>query len=122
MKTLPTLCKENKDHIEKVADILAQLLQLDDPQEYNVASNALTQILSEDPITVIKCIFKQINGPDNTVREKCIKFIVTKVKSLDKTVITNEIEDLIVSECKKILQVNILFNIFLFVCYENILL
>lgn len=106
MKTLPSLCKESKEHIEKIADILAQLLQLDDPQEYNIASNALIQILREDPITVIKCVFKQIHGPDNVVREKCIKFIVTKVKTLDKGVLSAEIEDLIVQECKKMLQVS----------------
>lgn len=106
MKTLPSLCKENRDHIEKIADILAQLLQLDDPQEYNIACNALIQILNEDPITVIKCIFKQIHGPDNIIREKCIKFIVTKVKSLDKSAMTTEMEDLIITECKKIVQVS----------------
>lgn len=104
MKTLPSLCKENKEHIGKVADILAQLLQLDDPQEYNIASNALIQILQEDPTTVIKCIFKQIHDAENSVRDKCIKFLVTKVKSLDKTIITGEMEDLIIAECKKILQ------------------
>ncbi|GJQ65219.1 hypothetical protein Trydic_g7353 [Trypoxylus dichotomus] len=102
MKTLPSLCKENKEHIEKIADILAQLLQLDDPQEYNTASNALLQILNEDPITVIKCIFKQIHGADANVGEKCIKFMVTKVKPSDK--MTSEVEDFIISECKKVLQ------------------
>lgn len=102
MKELPTVCKDNKDFASKVADILAQLLQLDDSQEYNIASSSLLQVLKANPITVIKCIFKQMQVPE--VRDKCIKFLITKVKTLDKSVLSQEVEDVIIAETKKVLQ------------------
>nr|XP_022899949.1 apoptosis inhibitor 5 [Onthophagus taurus] len=104
MKTLPILCKESKENIGKIADVLSQLLQLDDPQEYNVASNSLIQVLQIDSLLVIKSIFKQLSESDALVREKCLKFLVTKVKTLDKSIFTPEIEDLILAEFKKILN------------------
>lgn len=84
---------------------MAQLLQLDDPQEYNIASNSLLQILKSNPILALKSIFKQINTVEGLVRDKCIKFLVSKVKGLDKSVLTTEVEDIIVTETKKVLQV-----------------
>lgn len=104
MKSLPIFCKDTKEYVSKIADILAQLLQLEDAQEYNTASNSLLQILKANPVTVIKCIFKQILTGDNVVRDKCIKFLITKVKSLDKSVLSPEVDDVIITECKKVFQ------------------
>lgn len=106
MKTLPTLFKEckNKETGTTVAGILAQLLQLDEPQEYNVASNSLFHILKEDPLNTIKSIFKQIQESDNLLRDKCIKFLIAKVKILEKSVYTTEIEDYVINETKQLLQ------------------
>lgn len=110
MKALPSLCKDAKEFTSKVGDILAQLLQLEDPQEYNVACNALLQLMNDDPVTTVKCIYKHINntGNINIVREKCIKFITTKIKTLDKALYTTELEDVIIQETKKAIQVKIL--------------
>lgn len=106
MKALPSLCKDAKEFTPKVADILAQLLQLEDPQEYNVACSSLLQVLKADPVTVVKCIFKQIHAENvSIVREKCIKFLVTKIKTLDKALYTAELEDAIIEETKKAIQV-----------------
>lgn len=104
MKTLPVFCKENKEYVSKVADILAQLLQLDDVQEYNIACNSLLQVLKEDPLPSIKCIFKHIHEADSLIRERCIKFFIHKIKTLDKSIITPEIEDSIIAEVKKAVQ------------------
>lgn len=106
MKALPSLCKDAKEFIPKVADILAQLLQLEDPQEYNVACNSLFQVLKDDPVGVVRSIFKQIHAENlNAVREKCIKFLVAKLKVLDKALYTTDLEDIAIEESKKALQV-----------------
>lgn len=106
MKALPSLCIDTKDFTSKVADVLAQMLQLVDPQEYNIASNSLLQVLKAEPVTVVKCIFKQIHAENvTTVREKCIKFLVTKIKTLDKALYTSELEEVIIEETKKAIQV-----------------
>jgi len=42
------LCKESKEYLTKIADILAQLLQADDPQELLTAHNSLLSLFKID--------------------------------------------------------------------------
>lgn len=50
-------------------------------------------------------IFNQILTGEDIVREKCIKFMSTKVKQLGSEVLTKEVEDVLIENCKKVLQV-----------------
>jgi len=50
-------------------------------------------------------IFSQILSGDDLVRERCIKFLTVKIKSLGHDIITKDAEELLISECKKVLQV-----------------
>lgn len=102
IKVLPNLCKDTKEHTLRVADILAQLLQLEDPQEHTIATNSLVEVIKIDPMQSVKGIMKQIVTGEYIVREKCIKLLCTKIQSLGSEFITKEIEDIIVSEIKKI--------------------
>ncbi|XP_026765050.1 apoptosis inhibitor 5 [Galleria mellonella] len=110
IKDLPSLCKDNKEHTQRIADILAQLLQSDDATEINVVTNALLAILKSDPKGSLVGLFSQIHQSTDSevtnevVRERCIKFLATKVKQLGREVINKEAEDLIITECKKILE------------------
>ncbi|CAH0397501.1 unnamed protein product [Chilo suppressalis] len=110
IKDLPVLCKENKEHTQRIADILSQLLQSDDTTEINVVTNSLMTILKGDPKGALAGIFSQIHQSTDSevtneiVRERCIKFLATKVKQLGREVINKEAEDLIIVECKKILE------------------
>ncbi|CAG9792035.1 unnamed protein product [Diatraea saccharalis] len=110
IKDLPVLCKENKEHTQRIADILSQLLQSDDTTEINVVTNSLMTILKGDPKGALTGIFSQIHQStdgevtNDIVRERCIKFLATKVKQLGREIINKEAEDLIIAECKKILE------------------
>ncbi|KAK4886572.1 hypothetical protein RN001_002843 [Aquatica leii] len=104
MKALPSICKDNKNYTPKVSDILAQLLQVEDPQEYNIACSSIMQIMKIDPKVVIKNLFKQANEPDSYARDKCLKFLVTKVKGLERSIITPDVEDVIITEIKNSLH------------------
>ncbi|PSN40191.1 Apoptosis inhibitor 5 [Blattella germanica] len=84
IKDLPSLCKDNKEHTQKIADILAQLLQAED--------------------RTLGGIFSQILSGDDLIRERCIKFLTVKIKALGHDVITKDAEELLISECKKVLQ------------------
>jgi hypothetical protein len=42
---------------------------------------------------------------DDLIRERCIKFLTVKIKALGHDVITKDAEELLISECKKVLQV-----------------
>lgn len=50
-------------------------------------------------------IFSQILSGDDLVRERCIKFLTVKIKSIGHDIITKDAEELLISECKKVLQV-----------------
>ncbi|KAH9632757.1 hypothetical protein HF086_012092 [Spodoptera exigua] len=110
IKDLPTLCKDHKEHTQRIADILAQLLQSEDTTEINVVTNSLLTILKIDPKGALTGMFSQIHQnadsevTNEVVRERCIKFLASKVKQLGREVITKEAEDLIVAECKKLLE------------------
>ncbi|XP_050342222.1 apoptosis inhibitor 5 [Nymphalis io] len=110
IKDLPLMCKNNKEHTTRIADILAQLLQSEDTTEINVVTNSLVTILKNDPKGTLTGLFSQIHQstdsetPNEVVRERCIKFLATKVKQLGRDVIDKDAEDLIIFEGKKILQ------------------
>lgn len=42
------LCKESKEYLTKIADILAQLLQADDSTELQIAQNSLLSLFKID--------------------------------------------------------------------------
>lgn len=48
IKDLPVFCKESKEYLTKIADILAQLLQADDSQELLTAQNSLLSLFKID--------------------------------------------------------------------------
>ncbi|XP_063530539.1 apoptosis inhibitor 5 [Cydia strobilella] len=110
IKDLPTLCKDHKEHTQRIADILAQLLQSEDATEINIVHNSLVTIVKGDPKGALVGLFSQIHQNTETevvneiVRERCIKFLATKVKQLGREIINKEVEEIIITECKKILE------------------
>ena len=48
IKELPNLCKENTNHLLRIADVLTQLLQSDDPQEVNIVNISLMSLFKID--------------------------------------------------------------------------
>lgn len=48
IKNLPLLCKETKEHVPKIADILAQLLIVDDSVELQQVHLALEAVMTND--------------------------------------------------------------------------
>ncbi|XP_032686694.1 apoptosis inhibitor 5 [Odontomachus brunneus] len=104
IKDLPALCKDNKEHTARIADILAQLLQAQDSTELAVVHNSIMSLMKSDPKGTISGFFSQIINGDDGTRERCIKFLATKLKAIGHDVITKEPEDLLIAECKKVLQ------------------
>lgn len=49
IKNLPQLCKETKEHVPRIADILAQLLIVDDGVELQQVHLALETVMATDP-------------------------------------------------------------------------
>ncbi|XP_046395437.1 apoptosis inhibitor 5 isoform X1 [Ischnura elegans] len=104
IKDLPNLCKDMKEYTQKIADILAQLLQAEDPTELSVVHNSLMSIFKIDAKSALVGIFSQVLTGEDVVRERCLKFLSTKFKVLSSEIMTKEAEDYLIAECKKVLQ------------------
>ncbi|XP_058804520.1 apoptosis inhibitor 5 [Phymastichus coffea] len=104
IKDLPALCKDSKEHTARIADILAQLLLAQDTSELDVVHNSIMTLIKNDPKGALSGFFLQILNGEDGIRERCIKFLSTKLKTVGKDVITKEPEDILISECKKVLQ------------------
>ncbi|KAM8938988.1 apoptosis inhibitor 5 [Pelodytes ibericus] len=91
------------ENLPRVADILTQLLQSDDSAEFNLVNNALLSIFKMDAKGTLGGLFSQILQGEDIVRERAIKFLSSKLKTLPEEVMTKEVEDLVFSESKKVL-------------------
>uniref|UniRef100_A0A1B6KHU5 Apoptosis inhibitor 5/fibroblast growth factor 2-interacting factor 2 n=1 Tax=Graphocephala atropunctata TaxID=36148 RepID=A0A1B6KHU5_9HEMI len=55
---------------------------------------------------LFKDFFSQILSGEDSVRERCLKFLSTSMKKVDADVFNKEAEDVLIAECKKVLQDN----------------
>lgn len=101
---MPSICKDSKHYIQKIADILAQLLQAEDQSELAVVHNSLMTLLKLDAKGCLGGIYGQILSGDDAGREKCLRFLNNKVRTAGKEYITKEAEDYLIGETKKVLQ------------------
>ncbi|XP_028649332.1 apoptosis inhibitor 5 [Erpetoichthys calabaricus] len=92
------------EHLPRVADILTQLLQSDDSAEFNLVNNALLCIFKMDAKGTLGGLFTQILQGEDIVRERAIKFLSNKLKTLSDDVLTKEVEDYIFLQSKKVLE------------------
>ncbi|XP_018608265.2 apoptosis inhibitor 5-like isoform X2 [Scleropages formosus] len=92
------------ENLPRVADILTQLLQTDDAAEFNQVNGALLSIFKTDAKGTLGGLFTQILQGEDIVRERAIKFLSSKLKTLPEDIITKEAEDYIFTESKKVLE------------------
>ncbi|XP_061630101.1 apoptosis inhibitor 5 isoform X1 [Phyllopteryx taeniolatus] len=92
------------ENILKVADILTQLLQTDDTAEFNQVNVSLISIFKIDAKGTLGGLFSQILQGEDVVRERAIKFLSTKLKTLPEDVMTKEVEEYVFAETKKVLE------------------
>ncbi|KAJ7416909.1 Apoptosis inhibitor 5 [Willisornis vidua] len=102
IKELPQFATE--ENLPRVADILTQLLQSDDSAEFNLVNNALLSIFKMDAKGTLGGLFSQILQGEDIVRERAIKFLSTKLKTLPEEVMTKDVEEFILTESKKVLE------------------
>lgn len=105
MRYLVSICKDVKEHLPKVTDILAQMMQLEGQRDYTTASWCLLQLWKEDSLNVLRTMYAHIRSLSNaTARVKCLQFLHKKlIKPIENQ--PTEIENIAVEESKKLLQV-----------------
>lgn len=123
IKELPTFCKDAKENTPKISDILAQLLNASEPtevQQVNIALQALSKVTNRaapfaislirrrfqvDPLGTAAGLFSQIGQGEEQTRLKCLQYVNNKFIKAGSEVFTKEVEELVIKEAKKLLQV-----------------
>uniref|UniRef100_A0A2K6R5I5 Apoptosis inhibitor 5 n=1 Tax=Rhinopithecus roxellana TaxID=61622 RepID=A0A2K6R5I5_RHIRO len=72
--------------------------------EFNLVNNALLSIFKMDGKGTLGSLFSQILQGEDIVRERAIKFLSTKLKTLPDEVLTKEVEELLLTESKPVLE------------------
>ncbi|KAK8545546.1 hypothetical protein V6N13_066824 [Hibiscus sabdariffa] len=84
IRGLPLFCKDTKEYISKIVDILGQLLTAEEFVERDAVHKALMSVLRQDVKESLTALFKHIwnvedPGQDDTIRDKVLCFIRDKV-------------------------------------------
>ncbi|OTF80296.1 apoptosis inhibitor 5-like protein, partial [Euroglyphus maynei] len=67
IKELPNICRDRKEFVTKIADVLAQLLLSEDQIELNIVNQALITLANYDIKSFLLALFGQIlDGEDET--------------------------------------------------------
>ncbi|KAI1314840.1 hypothetical protein EDD11_001665 [Mortierella claussenii] len=100
IKSLPLLCKDGPQHTIKIADVLCQLLQLDD-QDLAVVQGALQVLMLQSPREVLAVLFRQgVKGVD--LRERTLAFITNQAMAAKDVLFKDpEIELFFLEEVQK---------------------
>lgn len=100
IKDLPLLCRESKDFLPKIADVLSQLLQTQDSSELAVIQNSLMSLFRKEAKGTLIGLFSQIKTGGDVVRERAIKFLLVKIKTEGSELLDKEAESHLLEEIK----------------------
>eukprot|EP00244_Chara_vulgaris_P010881 TRINITY_DN513_c0_g1_i1.p1 TRINITY_DN513_c0_g1~~TRINITY_DN513_c0_g1_i1.p1 ORF type:complete len:554 (+),score=150.28 TRINITY_DN513_c0_g1_i1:552-2213(+) len=79
IRGLPMLCKDTPQHLEKIADVLGQLLLAEDKMEQDSVKKALMTVLRQDVKRTLQALFAHIEKGEENVRERVLQFVKDKV-------------------------------------------
>jgi len=101
IKDLPTLCREMKEFLPKIADVLSQLLQTDDKGEVVVIQNSLMSLFRRDAKGTLIGLFSQVRTGGDVVRDRALKFLHLKLKTDGNELIASkDTESILLQEIK----------------------
>ena len=103
IKELPNICRERKEYVPKMADVLAQLLQTEDNNELTIVNHSLTTLAKYDAKGFFGGLFSQIIGGEDIVRERAIKFLKDRLKLIPTDIFTKEVEEYFLEESRKVM-------------------
>lgn len=104
IKDLPTLCRDMKEFLPKIADILSQLLQTDDITEVVVVQNSLMTLFRKDAKGTLIGLFSQIKTGGEEVRDRAIKFLHLKIKTNSSDLLNTEAEAVLLEQISSIVE------------------
>lgn len=103
--SLGVVCRGKPSLVPKVADILAQLLQVDESAEINCVNSSLVALLRIHSKGALTGLFYQLeNNQSEVIRERVLRFLMAKVQALSNDVFTKDIQVFIFQEAKKMIH------------------
>jgi len=101
IKDLPTLCREVKEFLPKIADVLSQLLQTEDKGEIVVIQNSLMSLFRRDAKGTLIGLFSQVRTGGDIVRDRALKFLHLKLKTEgNELIVSKDTESILLQEIK----------------------
>merc|ERR1711935_50375 len=101
IKDLPSLCREMKEFLPKIADVLSQLLQTEDKGEIVVIQNSLMSLFRRDAKGTLIGLFSQVRTGGDIVRDRALKFLHLKLKTEGNELISSkDTESILLQEIK----------------------
>ncbi|KAI1296737.1 Apoptosis inhibitor 5 [Halotydeus destructor] len=101
IRDLPNICKETKELVVKVTDLLVQLLVSEDASELQIVNLSLSNLFRLHPENFLQGLFLQFDSFDDSAREKALKFLSTKIKPSSTDLWTKEVEEAFLQYCRK---------------------
>jgi len=100
--SLGVVCRGKPELVPKVSDILAQLLQVDEPAEINCVNASIVALLRIHVKGTLTGLFYQLyNNQSDVIRDRVLRFLLAKYQALSNDVFTKEIQVFIFQESKK---------------------
>ena len=111
--------------MRKIAYALAQILQSEDNSEVTAVHNSIASLYQIDPAgndnfkkflflyfklmcqyysATIEALFSELAEDNEVMRERTLKMLAMKLRTLETGVMKPEVKELLIKECKKILQ------------------
>jgi len=100
IKDLPMMCRDRKEYLPKIVDVLTQLLQTDEETEVTVIHSAIMTLLRKNCKGTLIGLFCQVKTGGDLVRERAIKFLYMKLKTESKELLNKEGEIHLFEEIK----------------------
>jgi len=100
--SLGVVCRGKPELVPKVSDILAQLLQVDEPAEINCVNASIVSVLRVHVKGTLTGLFYQLyNNQSEVIRDRVLRFLLAKYQALSNDVFTKEHQVFIFQESKK---------------------
>jgi len=100
IKDLPMMCRDRKDYLPKIADVLTQLLATDESSEVATIQNAIMTLFRRDCKGTLVGVFCQVKTGGDLVRDRALKFLHMKLKTGSKELLNKEGEIHLFEEIK----------------------
>jgi len=100
IKDLPMMCRDRKEYLPKIVDVLTQLLQTDEETEVTIIQSAIMSLLRKNCKGTLIGLFCQVKTGGDLVRERALKFLYMKLKTESKELLNREGEIHLFEEIK----------------------